>query len=477
MAIATRVTFDNLRQYLDRLAETGDLLAIDEEVDPAWEVGTICREALDRRGPGLLFRRVRGYETPLATNLFGTRERYAAGLGLPADIHALRAQWRQAFTVPIKPQVVTHAPCKEVITTDVDLTRDPFPVPVWHARDGGPMLGTLHGVITRDPESGWLNSGVYRNQVLSPTTLGCNAPPTKDLQIHWRKYRDLGRPMPVAIAVGLDPYLCLVGCTSVPHQTDEYDVAGGLKGAPIDVVPAELSDLLVPAQAEIVIEGIMRTDIPTVEEGPFGEFTGYLGAAGRCCPPIEVQLVSYRRDPIFHGALEGRGPSEGTTIKSISKSVSIFDQLDRAGALGVVNVCVTEPGCGSLHAVVAIQNLYSGHARDICYQVWAMPGSIAKHVTVVDADVDPWDPYQVEYAVATTVQARRDIEIVRGRGTFLDPAVPPSLRGWTDLMGIDATRPVEYYQREGAEFPPSNQPPDEWLQRVRDRWTAYGFRR
>jgi 2,5-furandicarboxylate decarboxylase 1 len=141
----------------------------------------------------------------------------------------------------------------------------------------------------------------------------------------------------------------------------------------------------------------------------------------------------------------------------------------------VANVCVTEASCGTLHTIVAIKNLYSGHARDIMYQVWGMTGLFTKHVIIVDEDVDPWDSYQVEYAVATTVQARRDIEIVRGKSSGLDPSVPPSTRTWADLMGIDATRPVEYYQREGAEFPPSNQPPDDWLQKVRARWTTYGF--
>lgn len=477
MAVATLATFSTLREYLDRLREMGELLEIRQEVDPSWEVGTICRESLDRRGPGLLFTNVKGYRTPLATNLFATRERYAAALAVEADIHALRAVWQRAFAQPIKPRVVASAPCKEVITRDIDLTRDPFPTPIWHAHDGGPMLGTLHNVITRDPETGWTNCGVYRNQVLSPTTLGCNAPPSRHLQIHWRKYRAMGEPMPVAIAIGLDPYLCFVGCGSVPHEVDEYDIAGGLKGEPIEVVPAELSDLLVPAQAEIVIEAEMRTDVPTVEEGPFGEFSGYLGAAASTCPPIEVKLVSRRRSPIFHGALEGRGPSEGALMKAISKSVAILEYLQRTGAIGVSSVCVTEASCGTLHCIVAINKLYQGHTRDIMYLVWGMPGMFCKHVFVVDADVDPWDSYQVEYALATTVQARRDIEIVRGKSMGLDPSVPPSSRLETDLMGVDATRPAEVYEREGAQFPPSNQPPDEWLQKVRQRWIDYGFQR
>jgi 2,5-furandicarboxylate decarboxylase 1 len=162
-------------------------------------------------------------------------------------------------------------------------------------------------------------------------------------------------------------------------------------------------------------------------------------------------------------------------MKSISKSVAIYEQLQRAGALGVKDVCVTEAGCGLFHTVVSIDKLYLDHPRDVFFLVWGLPGLFVKQVVVVDGDVDPWDPYQVEYAMATTVQAKRDIEIVRGKSCGLDPSVAPSNRYSSDLIGIDATRPAEYYRREGFEFPRSNNPPEDQLRRIRERWEEYGF--
>lgn len=152
------------------------------------------------------------------------------------------------------------------------------------------------------------------------------------------------------------------------------------------------------------------------------------------------------------------------------------EHLQRAGIPGIVNVCITSSGCAGYHAVVAIKKTYIGQVRDVFGHVWGQPDLNAKHCIVVDEDVDPWNPQQVEWAIATRVQAGRDIAIVsNGKSSNLDPSQAPSLRGWSDLLGIDATKPVEAYEREGEEFPVSCDPPEEWLGKVRAKWKEYGF--
>ncbi len=472
-----RKPFEGLRDFLDCLRAEGEVQAIREPVDQDWEVGTICREVFDREGPAVLFERVGDHRTPLLVGALATRRRYSLALGVEATAQGIAAMWRQAYADPIKPCVVKEAPCKEVVRRGVDLFADPFPVPRWHPLDRGTELGTLHGVITRDPDSGWINFGTYRNEILDRDKLGCLVIPYRHIGLHWAKWRALGKAMPVAIAIGLDPYLTLTAVSAVPAGVDEYEIAGGLKGGPIDVVRAELSELLVPAQAEIVLEGEMPVDEFAPDEAPFGEFTGYMGTARTDSHFIRIRAVTHRRDPIFQGTYEGRPPSESTTVRHLGRSAALFEHLRRAGIPGIVNVCVTPAGCAGFHAVVAIQKTYPGHVRDVMGHVWGHPTMFCKHCFVVDDDIDPWNPSQVEWAIATRVQAGRDVEIVKnGKSIVLDPSQVPSRRGWSDLMGIDATKPLDEYAREHEEFPASTDPLPEWTERVRANWKRYGFR-
>lgn len=474
------MVYESLRDFLQELDRRRLLARIEVKVEKDWEVGAICRENFDREGPALLFNRVNDYKTPLLVGTLATRERYALALDIEPTVESISQKWREAYAKPIKPKVVERkdAPCKEVIVDGVDLYKDPFPVPKWHALDAGPELGTLHCVITKDPETGWINIGDYRNEIFNKDTLGCYVLliPYRHIRMHWDKWKRLNKPMPVAIAIGPDPYLSLTSVAAVPAGVDEYDVAGGLKGRPIEVVKAELSDLLVPAHAEIILEGEMPTDSFWPEEGPFGEFTGYMGQQVKESHYIKIKKITHRRAPIFHGTYEGRPPSESTTVRSLARSAAVYEHLRRAGLVGIRDVCVTPGGCAGFHAVVSIKKSYPGHVRDVMGHVWGHPTLFCKHVTVVDEDIDPWSPFQVEWAVATRVQASRDVVILKGgKSISLDPSQPPSRRGESDLLGIDATKPIEEYQREGAEFPASTDPPPELIEKVRGRWKEYGL--
>jgi 3-polyprenyl-4-hydroxybenzoate decarboxylase len=268
----------------------------------------------------------------------------------------------------------------------------------------------------------------------------------------------MGEDMPVAIATGLEPALSVTSVSAVPAGQSEYDVAGALKGSPVEVVQAETSDLPVPANAEIVIEGTMPVDDFLPVEAPFGEFPGYMGEEREDSHYIDVEHVSHRDDPLFQGTYEGRPPNESTTVRHIGRTAAMAHHLDNAGIPGVDDICVT------------------GHVRDVMGHVWGHPNLFSKHCTVVDEDIDPWNQSRVNWAVHTRVQADRDIEIVEnGKSIVLDPSQVPSRRGWSTLLGIDATRPDEAYAQEDREVPATTEPPAEWIERVHDRWDEYGI--
>ncbi|MBI2954300.1 MAG: UbiD family decarboxylase [Chloroflexi bacterium] len=475
--IMERNTFHDLRTFLAYLKKNGQVQEINTRVDKTWEVGAICRENLDRDGPALIFNHVDDFRTPLVVGVLSTVQRYAAALRVPAKTSAFVEIWRNAYSNPIKPVQVQNAPCKEVKAVDIDLLRDPFPVPIWHPLDAGPELGTLHAVITKDPETGWTNLGTYRNEIFNKNTVGCYVAPNRHIGLHWHKWKKLGKPMPAAIAIGLAPTLCMTAVSAVPADVSEYDVAGGLQGSPIEVVEAETSDLLVPAHAEIIIEGEIPIDEFWPEEAPFGEFTGYMGMKRYDSQFMNVRCVTHRRDPYFQGTHEGRPPSESTMLRCVGRSAAMYEHLKRAGIPGILDVCVTPGSCAGFHCVVAIEKRYPGHVRDVFGHVWGQPTLFCKHVTVVDPDIDPWNPVQVEWATSTRVQADRDVEIVKGgKSIALDPSQVPSLRGLSALMGVDATKPLDEYARDKTEeFPASTDPLPESVARVRERWREYGF--
>lgn len=360
---------------------------------------------------------------------------------------------------------------------EVNFYKDPFPTPRWHVLDGGPYLGTFHLVITKDPESGWINCGMYRNQILGKDQLGCQiVTRSQHLGKILEKWKVHGKPMSVAIAIGVSPYLSLVAVTKVPEGMDEFDVAGGLRGSPIEVVKAETSDLLVPASSEIILEGEIPVDDFYPEEGPFGETPGYMGEKKTHVNYIKVKKVTHRRNPIFQGSYEGKPPNESALVMVYARTLLLYNHLLRAGIRGVKDVCVTYASRG-LHTVVSVQKQYPGHVKDVMSLVLGCPELICKHCVVVDEDVDPWDAFQVEWAIATRVQADRDIEIVKnGKSSGFDVSQVPSRRGWSSWLGIDATKPVEEYEREGKGFPSSSEPPEELLNKVRARWKDYGFK-
>ena len=203
--------FEDLRGFLDELAVRNRLAKVEAVVNPDVELGAVCRENFNRLGPALLFTNVKGFKTPVVVGVLGTREQYSIALGCEANLSEISKCWQRAYDNPIKAEEISEAdaPCKQNKITDINLHADPFPIPRWHPLDAGPELGTLHGVITADPHTNWTNMGTYRNQVLERDILGCLVPDYKHIAYHWREWKKICKPMPVAIALGLDPYLTM----------------------------------------------------------------------------------------------------------------------------------------------------------------------------------------------------------------------------------------------------------------------------
>jgi UbiD family decarboxylase len=454
----------DLRSFLQLLEEEGELARISSPVALDQEIGAVCLRNLRCGGPGLLFERPEGKDAPLAVDLLASRRRYALALGIEPD--ELAAEWNRRTKELFPPVLVESGLCQQNVSVGdrVDLTE--LPVPIWNALDGGPYL-TLGCHISKDPDSGIRNVGIYRNQIHDRNTLGILVEPYGHLRHQWSKRPN--EPFPVAIVLGADPVIPMAAVAPVPYGRDELAVAGALRGKPIEVVRCITVPLEVPAAAEIVIEGEILLD-ELREEGPFGEFTGYYGGHRAARPIIRVKAITHRDRPILHAVYEGTPPSGSAIIVAVPREAELLRQVSLPG---VKRAHMTRGGGGALHAVLSVDKPYEGFGK---YAGVAVLGTTAgrgiKQVIVVDDDIDPADPVQVEWAIATRVQPHRDIEIFSELpGIILDPSLPrggqrPPL---TSKMIIDATR------YDAKDFAPVCLPSTDVMTRVEREWARYGI--
>ncbi len=466
MAVETRTrgSVRDLRSYLEALEEAGELARISTPVALDQEIGAVCFRNLTHNGPGLLFERPGGSDIPLAVDLLASRRRYALALGTEPEL--LASEWNRRVATLRPPVIVERGACQEHVLTgaDVDLTR--LPAPIWNELDGGPYL-TLSCHVTKDPETGIRNVGVYRNQVHDRNRLGLLAAPYTHLGLQKRKAQG---PFPVAIVIGADPVVLMTATSPVPFGTDELAVAGALRQAPLELVRCVTVPLEVPASAEIVIEGEVVPD-DVMDEGPFGEFTGYYGGPTEPRQVIRVKAITHRDRPILQQTYEGRPPHESAILTGVPREAELMRQI---ALPGIKRVHVTAPGGGALHAVVAIEKLYEGYGKAIGMAVLGThPGRFIKQVIVVEDDVDPFDPHQVEWAIATRVQPHRDIEIIKEvTGIILDPSLPraeQSVHARTSKTIIDATR------YDAKSYPALCLPRPGVQARVDRDWARYGL--
>ncbi|MGH6671262.1 MAG: UbiD family decarboxylase [Xanthobacteraceae bacterium] len=491
--------FLDQRQWMASLEQQGELRRIAAEVDWDREIGAISRRVLEKKGPALLFENIKGYKGGRCSKLFvsglGARSRLALALGFPREASNRElVQYVMQKNRETTPSVtVPTGPVKDVIIKGSAVDQTEFPVPKWHYLEGGRYIHTFSSIVTRDPDTGIMNVGLYRGMIGRKNT----APfllikGGQHWGAHFVKWAARGKPMPVACVIGWDPIMSFLSGSPIPSGICEWDVMGAYRGEPAQLVRCETVDLEVPASAEIVIEGTISDDPSTYEtEGPFGEFTGYVSDLPTPRPSMQITCITHRRDPILCGSLEGTLPgsySENSVMSSVQRAAIAWNILNGAGIPGILDV-YAPPITNGVNLRVQIKKHYQGQPKQVAAALWGNSAAQYryKHVTVVEEDIDPADDEQVEWAFAHRVNAGEGgVVIFPGIfGSPIDPSTPLEDRNVSQLgtglwnrMLIDATRSWKNPRRPewgNERFPPTVRPATEDEARVRERWTEYGL--
>ena len=446
----------DLREWLARVDELGELVRIKEPVDRDEEMSAISYlVAKQQPSPAVLFQRAAGFEkSPIGArllwNVLGpSLKRIALTLEEPADTPTVelirRVKDKLKRRMPPREGSRKQAPVYENTVTGNKIDLNQLPIPRHWPLDGGRYAGTADAVITRDPESGYLNIGTYRMMVQGKAQTGLYLSPGKDARLHITRAWQQGKSIEVAAAWGIDPLFMLVGSQTFPKNVSEYEFAGGIKGAPIPVVRGTKTDLLIPANAELVIEGIIRPN-SVKAEGPFGEFPGYYGRPEAGCPLVDITAVHYRSNPILTNALMADYPScEQSGFFSVIRSAKIWDDLDKLGIPGICGVYSHPAAAGGFGmTVISLEQRYAGHAAQVLALAAQVPGGAyyTKWIIAVDEDVDPTDMDQVIWAMASRCNPIDDIDILRNTwSTWLDPTQnPPEKRPYGSKALINACK-------------------------------------
>jgi 2,5-furandicarboxylate decarboxylase 1 len=427
----------SFRSLLDDLRAAGELTEIKRPVDIR-HIATL----VDQAKVALLFRSVIGYDMPVLSGLIKSRERIAIAMG--CRFGETEAKLRHGLDHPIEPVTVKNGPVREVVTTGGDVDLFALPVPLFSVYDGGPMI-TAGVTLARDPEHG-LNAGIYRFQVKERNLTGIDIVTPNNLRKFAERAYAAGQALPVSISIGTHPFELIASTYKAPIGTSEMAIAGGLRGEAVRLAACETIDLPCLADAEIVLEGEILPTGWTKPEGRFGEFTRLMGGL-HWNPQVRVKAVAMRRDAIYYAL---HMPWENIWVSAPIYEAALRRVLKEAGVL-VTAVNVTPGGCCHWHAVIAIKK-HPGDGKNAILA--ALSVADMKHVVIVDDDIDVFDGMEVEWAMATRVQADRDVVIISdARSKPLDPSLPPTPGGipTTAKCGIDATIPDnvprERYQR------------------------------
>ena len=451
--------YRDLREFINELEKLGELKRVTQNVSPDLEMTALCAKVLKHNGPALLFENPTGYDMPVLGNLFGTVKRVALGMG-KTDITELRKigeflaelkepQPPKGFKDAVAklpmlkqlynmlPKVISNAPVHEVIIKkeDVDLSK----LPIWRCwpDDIAPLI-TWGLVVTRGPYKKRQNLGIYRQQVLAKNKLIMrwlhHRGGAIDYVEHCKEYPD--KPYPVAVVLGCDPATILGAVTPVPDSLSEYQFAGLLRGSRTELTKCILSELQVPAYAEIVLEGfIYPNDIAL--EGPYGDHTGYYNEQ-ELFPVFTVETITMRKNAIYHSTYTGK-PIDEPAILGVALN-EVFVPLLQKQFSEIVDFYLPPEGCSYRMAIVSINKRYPGHAKRVMLGIWSYLRQFmyTKYIVVVDADVDIRQWTEVIWAITTRCDPIRDTTLIEHTPIdYLDFASPIS--GLGGKMGIDAT--------------------------------------
>lgn len=405
------MAFKDFREFISKLEEAGEAQQVIEEVDWNLEAGAMIRLSNEKSLPALFFQKVKG--CPEGYRLFGealsSQRRIAIAMEMEPDTSTrdLVNEYLHRKQHPIKPVLVEDGPCKEniFIGDDVDLLK--FPVPMIHPGDGGRYIGTWHLTICKDLDSSWANWGMYRHMLHNKDTVALQAGPfTHVRRILDQSWRPRNKAMEIAIVIGPEPISTMCAASPIPYGISEADIAGGIRQKPMELVKCETLDLLVPASAEIVIEGEVALD-EMMEEGPFGEFTGYMGGHKEPRPVIRVKAVTHRNDPILTMGNEGVPITNTHAISSITWAAEFYELL-RSQGLPVTGVSEFVQGV-ELLAVVAVKASLV-RADEVAHAIWgSRVGASTPWIIVVEDDVDPFNLDEVMHALVSKCHPFRGI--------------------------------------------------------------------
>jgi 4-hydroxy-3-polyprenylbenzoate decarboxylase len=482
--------FKDLREFITFLEQKGELRRIKTPVSCELEITEIADRLVKGGGPALLFENVTGYDMPVLINMYASECRMAWALGVdnlddlaqrfqgllrlmqgPPEgmINKLRTLGQLAHLGSFQPKTVRNAPCQEVVLQGEDVDLFQFPILKCWPLDGGRYI-TLPLVITRDPQTGIQNYGIYRMQVYDARTTGMHWQTHKVGAHHYRVSQERQEEkLPVAVALGGDPATIWTGSAPLPPDMDEMAVAGFIREEGVELVKARTVDLLVPARAEIVLEGYV---IPGEErpEGPFGDHTGYYSMEDNY-PVFHVTTLTRRRNPIYPTTFVGRPPTEDHWMGKVTERM--FMPMIRTILPEVVDISMPAEGVFHNLVIVSIKKEYPGQARKVMYGLWGMGlMSLAKAIIVVDHFVNVQNLSEVTWRVANNINPDRDLVLVSGPLDDLDHASPTPKFG--SKLGIDATQkgPLEGYHRG---WPPDIEMSPEIKALVDRKWRDYGI--
>ena len=451
--------YEDLRDFIEQLEARGELRRVTAEVDPHLEMTEICDRVLRRGGPAILFENPKGHSIPVLANLFGTPGRVALGMGReqlselrevgeilaflkePDPPGGIRDAWKQLplfrKVLDMSPRKRRDAPCQHTVIEGADVDLGRLPVQTCWPGDAGPLV-TWGLTITKGPKAERMNLGIYRQQVIGRDKLIMRWLAHRGGALDFKEFVDAnpGQPFPVAVALGADPATILAAVTPVPDRLSEFAFAGLLRGARTQVVSCLGSDLLVPAAAEIVLEGVIHPG-ETAAEGPFGDHTGYYNEVEQF-PVFTVERMTMRAEPVYHSTYTGRPPHEPAVLGAALNEV--FVPLLRKQFPEIVDFYLPPEGCSYRLAVVSIDKQYAGHAYRVMMGVWSFLRQFmyTKFVIVTDDDIDIRDWNDVIWAMTTRVDPARDTLMVANTPIdYLDFASPVS--GLGSKMGLDAT--------------------------------------
>ena len=475
--------YPDLHEHLAELDRQGLLITVDRPINKDTELHPLVRWQFrggiaepDRKA--FLFTNVvngkgKKYDIPVVVGaLAATRKIYSVGMG--CDIADIGKTWSKAIANPIKPNVVKEAPCQDIVIQGKDLLKpgngvDSLPIPIstpgW---DNAPYT-TLSQYISKDPETGIQNMGIYRGQVKSPTRLGMN--PSLENQpgiyTHWEKAKARGERLPAAVILGCPPCVAFTSAQKLSEDTDELHVAGGLAGAPINVVKCKTVDLLVPAEAEIVIEGYINTEW-LEPEAPFGESHGHVNLQ-EFNAYMEVTAITRRKDAILTSIISQVTPSESSLIKRVALEPVFLNHLSKAmGIKGVKKVVMHEP-LTNLRKVISIvvdRKMPQTEVWRALYGAASLLRSGGKMVIAVNEDIDPDNADALLWAMSYRANFALDLQVLQNRDPGHGPRSPRN-NGMDSSLLIDATLKDD--------FPPIALPKKEFMENAKAIWEELGL--